>query len=148
MNSPRSIGSWLCFAMLCCTSPGIAQADGAPDTRFVFRLLLFAEGNRLGLAADVSSTATYPCAGFGIKLQQFTNADTITIRVGGVLRPNPCFQAHDVATSKLFVGPLRSGRHILRISYRGAEDLYVLIMQENRYTISALKNDFTEIEKL
>jgi hypothetical protein len=134
--------------MLACASPLAAQSDGALDTKFVFRLLLFSEGDRLGLSADVTSTSTYPCAGFGIKVQQLTHADTITIHVGGMLRPNPCFQTSEVATGKFFIGPLSMGKYVLKIYYRGVSDVYSLNVERSRFALAPLRTEFTEMEKL
>mgnify|MGYP001591532933 CR=1 FL=1 len=148
MNSPCRMVSLLMFAMLAGFSLTHSQSFGNLETRFVFKLLQFSEGDNLGLAADVSTTSTYPCAGFGIQFRQFRSADTITVYIGGLIRPNPCFQTNDNAASKMFIGPMRLGKYVLRIYYRGVSDLYSLNIGRNRFVIAPLHIEFTEIEKL
>ena len=71
--------------------------------------------------------------------------DTITVIIGGLIRPNPCFQAESEATGKLFIGPLQSGDYILKIYYRGASDLYALAMSEYTFTVKPIQTEFTEV---
>jgi hypothetical protein len=148
MNRLSAFASFLLSGMLACASPIVAQSDGALDTKFLFRLSLFTEGERLGLSADVTTTSTYPCVGFGIQVRQVLKADTIAISIGGMIRPNPCLQASDIASTKMFIGPLINSTYVLRISYRGTEDMYLLAVRKGQYSITPLYTTFTEIESL
>lgn len=125
-----------------------AQSFGNLDTKFVLRVHLFAEGNLLGLAADVSSTTVYPCLGFGIRFSQRITGDTVSLTIGGLVRPTRCHQALDVASGKVFIGPLVTGKYVLRISYREREDLYLVSVRSGQYSIIPRNNTFTEIERL
>ena len=142
---------YIAFLTLCVmfasfsTPHAFSQSFGNIDTKFVFKLLYFSEGNQLGLSADVSTTTTYPCAGFGIKLSQSRKQDTITVAIGGLIRPNPCFQTDSEATGKLFIGPLQAGNYILKIYYRGTSDIYILTINQFNFSLKPIQNEFTEI---
>jgi hypothetical protein len=147
MKTTGRIALFMLFVMAASfsTPQALSQSFGNIDTKFIFKLLYFSEGNQLGLAAHVSTTATYPCAGFGIKLTQLRMQDTITVIIGGLIRPNPCFQTESEATGKLFIGPLRSGDYILKIYYRGTSDLYRLTINQFTFSLKSIHIQFTEI---
>lgn len=115
------------------------------DTRFVFKLAHYVEDGKLGLAADVVSTSLYPCEGFGIRFRQYQSGDTITVAIGGLVRPNPCFQTSSEAESKVFIGPLFPGQAFLRISYRGKSDLYELRLTARGFALRRIRSEFTEM---
>ena len=123
------------------------RAEELPDidTKFVFKLAHYVENGKLGLAADVATTSLYPCAGFGIRFRQYQSGDTITVAIGGFIRPNPCFQTSSEAASKVFIGPVMQGQSVLRISYRGQSDLYALSLTARSFALKRIRSGFTEM---
>lgn len=152
MNTFRTIRITLSLMLLMVAGsffpPLHSQSFGDIDTKFVFNVMHFSENNNLGLAADVSTTETYPCAGFRITLSQSRVQDTITVSIGGLVRPNPCFQTQSEATGKLFIGPLQQGQYVLRVYYRGQSDLYKLTLGATQFTLQPIQNEFTELERI
>jgi len=95
------------------------------DTGFTILLLERSEYPP-GIEAEIQTTSTYPCAGFRVQSEIIWYLDTVTIALGGLVRPSPCFSGMERATGNIYLGNLGKGTFILRVRYRGHEDLHLL----------------------
>jgi hypothetical protein len=124
----------------------LAQSYGSLDTRFEFSLK-----NRKappwGLELALSSTATYPCAGYRLSTSVQWHHDTLTVAILGLHRPSPCVPLGSVATATLFLGDLGDTTVVLRFTYRGHEDRYRLSTSGRGRDIVPLHNRFTSTHR-
>jgi hypothetical protein len=99
-----------------------------------------------GLEAQVVTTERYPCAGYTIRTAVSWRLDTLTIHVGGFVRPSPCLADMSRATGTAYLGDIGEGTYVLGIRYRGHQDLHRLSIEDDAKTIEPIENSFTELE--
>lgn len=130
--------------MLFLVTGGRGQDPGEIDTGFRIRL-----GNQdrpvPGVIAEVTTTASYPCAGYGLRLSVRSHQDTVTLAIAGMVRPSPCIQSMDPATGAAYVFAPGERTVTLKISYRGESDLYRCTLTASGIRFTPLRARFTDI---
>jgi hypothetical protein len=124
--------------------PGALQDFGDRDTDFAITVSEL-ENTPFGFAADLETGATYPCAGYRIRSSVTRQADTLTLWIGGFVRPSPCYPLAGSATGTVYLGTLREGSRIFRIRYRNEEDLYEIWNIHGEVGMTPLQAWFTTI---
>ena len=99
-----------------------------------------------GFEATIVTSGTYPCAGYSIRSAVSWRLDTLTVHIGGFVRPSPCFSSMSRATGTTYLGNIGEGTYILCISYRGHRDLYRISIKPADFVIDAIDRSFTTIE--
>jgi hypothetical protein len=121
-----------------------AQDYGNLDTEF--RIVIgHSEDFPPGFTAEITTTNSYPCVGYEIRSGVSWHLDTLSISIGGFLRPSPCYESMTPATGSLYMGDIGPGEYVLRIRYRGATDLHQLTVAEGYVAASKLDASFTRI---
>lgn len=144
MKEPQSGYHALIVCILLCASVSycIAQSSGERDTDFRISLERSHE-NPNGYLAHVTTTNTYPCAGYTIRSSVRWDGDTVSVHFLGLLRPSPCVQSSDEATGTAFVGDLAGSPLFMRFQYRGDVDLYRLVRSKGRLKPVPVRQTFT-----
>lgn len=104
-----------------------AQDYGRRDTDFVFTLVKRTEFPS-GIDVHIRTTRLYPCTGYLLQTGVSRTSDTLTISLGGLLRPSPCVPMSAEATASFYLGNISDGSYILRIRYRSDEDIHRMIV--------------------
>jgi hypothetical protein len=125
-------------------SCALAQSLGERDTDFDIVLERSYEKPD-GYLAQVTTTNTYPCAGYSINSVVRRDGDTVSVHFLGLLRPSPCVQSSDEATGTAFVGDLAGPDVFIRFQYRGYVDLYKLVWQKGRLKPIPIQQSFTSL---
>ena len=108
LGSRRTVVSvvvFLCVSASCAP----AQSLGERDTDFDIALERSYEKPD-GYLVHVTTTNTYPCAGYSINSIVRWDGDTVSVHFLGLLRPSPCVESSDEATGTVFVGDLAGPR--------------------------------------
>lgn len=121
----------------------LSQSHDARDTNFIIALS-HNDAEPGGIVAEITTTATYPCEGYRIQTRLTQNMDTLTVHIGGLIRPSPCFHTSGNAETKILLGNFHS-EILLRISYRGESDMYKITIDNNTFIILPMKKEFTEV---
>jgi len=122
-----------------------AQTYGELDTGFEISLSRRTEIPP-GIQATILTTNTYPCEGYSIRSQVTWQKDTINIRILGFVRPTPCFSTSSEATGTAYLSNPGNGSYIVRLLYRGEEDMHLLFIRENKITIIPMRDEFSKLE--
>ena len=126
--------------------PTFSQSAGELDTRFVITLSRTDQSTEpAGVVAELTTSAVYPCEAYQIQTRVAQSTDTLTVYIGGMIRPGGCFAAFSNATGTAFLGDVL-GIYYLRIWYRGVEDLYRVNFRKHSFLIQPLENEFTELK--
>ena len=129
-------------------SPLIHQAHsqevGARDTGFNVTLVRRTEFPP-GFEAGITTTSYYPCAGYRMRPTVTWNSDTVSIDIGGFVRPSPCFETMSRATGNVYLGDIADGKYLMRLRYRGDADLYKLKVRNGQIAIDPIISKFTEL---
>lgn len=134
-----------CLGILLLTPlPMLSQTHGVIDTYFT--IVLSPTSEPAGVVANITTTATYPCEGYRIQTRVTQEYDTMTVHIGGLIRPAPCFATSSTATGSAYLGNIEGGTYFLKISYRGKSDLYKFISSANSFRVVPLHVDFTELQ--
>ena len=131
------------LGLIALASTACAQTPGDIDTRFSVKFSRTTEP--LGIIAKITTFDTYPCEGYQIQTRVTQQRDTLTVHIGGIIEPIPCFTTFDVATGTAYLGRSLDGIHFLRFNYRTENDLYKLVVKGNNRIISAVHSDFTDL---
>jgi hypothetical protein len=126
------------------TADSRAQSYGERDTGFKI-ILKHRSVQPVGLEASIVSTATYPCAGCGIRGSAWASGDTIVLVIHGMVRPSPCVSLPSEAAGTVYLGELPRPTSVLRITYRGDTDLHRISRSGGRVTISPIRSRFTRL---
>ena len=119
--------------------------DATPrDTGFKITLSRRAEFPP-GFDAEIVTTSYYPCEGYRMRPTVSWNRDTISIDIGGFVRPSPCFKTMSQATGTAYLRDIGDGRYFLRIRYRGDENLYRLGVADGEIAFEPIVATFTEL---
>lgn len=128
--------------MLALAAPAGAQHYGGLDTGFEFTLSQ-RRTPPAGIELGLTTTSTYPCAGYRILSGAAWSDDTLRIALRGLKRPAPCVPLASVATGTMFLGDLGDTTIVLLFSYRGHEDRYRVTIAAGDTTVIALRRRFT-----
>ena len=126
----------LCFPFL-----SLAQT---PDTDFRI-VLTHSDSDPSLIVALVTTTATYPCFGYRLQTRVAQSHDTLTISIGGLVRPSSCFHAFDIARGDANLGSLSPGKYMLCVAYRNVVDHFEIRVAQKRILIQPIKHDFSEV---
>lgn len=130
---------------VCASAPLImAQSLGERDTDFDIVLERSYEKPD-GYLAHITTTNTYPCAGYSVNSLVRWDGDTVSVHFLGLLRPSPCVQSSDEATGTAFVGDLAGPTVFIRFQYRGDVDLYKLAWLKGRLKPIPIRQTFTTL---
>jgi len=129
----------------CLPSDSSSQDFGRLDTGFEIFVTKRAEFPP-GFEAELVTTETYPCIGYVIRSGVSWRIDTLTIHIGGFVRPSPCVSSMSLATGTTYLGNIGEGMYIFRINYRGQRDLHRVSITSNGVIVEAIENSFTNIE--
>jgi hypothetical protein len=123
---------------------GSGQHLGELDTGF--RIHLGAQDRPVpGVFAQVTTTATYPCAGYGLRLSVRADHDTVTLAIHGMIRPSPCVQSMDPASGTAYLFARGERTFILKISYRGEADFHQCALTASGIRLTPLQSRFTVV---
>ena len=120
------------------------QDAGPRDTGFKITLSRRAEFPP-GFDAELVTTSYYPCEGYRMRPTVSWDKDTISIDIGGFVRPSPCFKTMSQATGTAYLRDIGDGRYLLRIRYRGDENLYRLRVAHGAIRFEPVIATFTEL---
>jgi hypothetical protein len=98
-----------------------------------------------GLYAFLTTTSTYPCAGYRLRTIMTREYETLSVRISGPVRPTPCLATMDEARGQAYLGNPAYGTYLLRIVYDGREDLYSMTCFDRVPTIVPISRGFTTI---
>lgn len=132
-------------ACLSLTAVAISQHEGERDTDFKIRIERVENAD--GYRARITTTSTYPCAGYDIRSRATWEGDTVSIRILGFVRPSPCVQMFSEATGDAWIGTMSSSVSFIRIIYRTDVDIYKIIRSDKHSTIVPVKKAFTSLWK-
>jgi len=136
-----------CYALaivLSTTAAGYSQDYGRRDTDFEIAMVRRTEFPP-GYDADMKSTTIYPCTGYDIRAGFSWMRDTLTIDIGGFRRPSPCVTLPAAATGSIYIGDIGPGSFLLRIRYRGDEDIHRMSVTETGIRFRSVRTDFTTV---
>jgi hypothetical protein len=137
---------WQVLVLLTMSSlQGAAQSQGDRETDF--KIVLEQRNEKPdGYRAIITTTSTYPCEGYSLRLKVQWENDTVSVLVLGMLRPTPCVQSSAEASGSAFIGDLRQGVSFFRVRYRGDVDLYKVIRTGSRVKLHPIHARFTELK--
>jgi hypothetical protein len=98
-----------------------------------------------GVEARLTTTRECPCTGYRIQAGLSWRSDTLTLSLGGLVRPSPCYAIPDVAIGRLHLGDIGDGTYVIRVKYRNEEDLHRLIISNRRASVVPLAATFTRV---
>ncbi len=124
--------------------PTFPHTTGTLDTHFDI-VLSYNQAEPSGIVAAITTITSYACEGYLIQTRVLQNLDTVTIHIGGMIRPTPCFTAFSSATGTAFIGNLCNGIRYLKIQSRGENDLYKLSFEQRSVDITRIRSRFTEL---
>ncbi len=125
---------------------GQVSSYGDMKTQFTLSTTTFARRETAELFVKVKTTRKYPCAGSRVKVTPLRSSDTITLRIEGVVRPNPCLQVESEATGMSFIGALLPGEYVIRVLYRGSTDFYQAVIDDSVVVLKPREGTFTTID--
>jgi hypothetical protein len=132
-----------CTGILAIASFFLSQSSTNLDTHFAIALSRTNEPN--GIVADITTTSTYPCEGYRIQTRMTREYDTLTVHIGGVVRPTPCLSMFGAASGTAYLGNSLRGTYFLKVRYRASNDLYKLIISDKSIFAVPLHAEFTDI---
>ncbi|MDH4070596.1 MAG: hypothetical protein OEV30_09235 [Ignavibacteria bacterium] len=135
---------FLLVTVLVCSENCSGQDYGRRDTDFTVTLTGRTEFPP-GIDAFIRTTEQYPCTGYRIRAGVSWESDTLTIAIGGFVRPSPCVPLSAEATGSLYLGDIGSGSYILRIRYRSDTELHRLLINEKDVRVESGPNSFTRL---
>lgn len=127
--------------------PARSQVVLTENPQFILSLSQFTTGSRTALSVEVKTTFEYPCKGFGIDLNQLRREDTISVIIGGVVRPNPCLQINSEATGTMLLSPLENGVYVLRVQHKIWSDVFQLTIESDRFNVVPITATFTNVRR-
>jgi hypothetical protein len=141
-----NVCSAIAIALLTTIPAGVVSAQdyGRRDTDFEIEVERRTEFPP-GYDAHLNSTTIYPCTGYDIRAGFSWMRDTLTIDIGGFRRPSPCIALPASATGSLYVGDIGFGSYVLRIRYRGDEDLHRMTVTDKGVRFRSIRDDFTRL---
>ncbi len=71
--------------------------------------------------------------------------DTLTIDIGGFRTPSPCVALPAAATGSIYLGDIGQGSYLLRIRYRGDEDIHRMNVAETGIRFKDVRSNFTTV---
>ena len=122
----------------------LAQSLGERDTDFDSALERSYEKPD-GYLAHLTTTNTYPCAGYSVNSIVRWDGDTVSVHLLGLLRPSPCVQSSDEATGTAFGWDLAGSPLFIRFQYRGNVDLYRLVRSKGHLKLVPILQTFTSL---
>lgn len=132
----------LLVASMVCPDRSNGQDYGRRDTDFMITLIT-RTGFPSGFDALLETKKQYPCTGYRILAGVSWNSDTLTIAIGGLVRPSPCVPMPAEATGSLYLGDIGSGSYILRIRYRSETETHRLHIQHRDVRVESGPSSFT-----
>ena len=136
---------WYALVMIALTTEATVPQDyGRRDTDFTIGIERRTEFPP-GFDAYLTSTKHYPCTGYDIRAGFSWMKDTLTVDIGGFRRPSPCVSLPAPATGSLYIGDIGPGSYVLRIRYRGDEDLHRMTVTPSTMKFKSIRDTFTEL---
>jgi hypothetical protein len=123
---------------------GTWSAAAGPGTDIRVKLVTDAD-DPPGLYAFLTTTRSYPCAGYHLRTVVTRERDTVSVRITGPVRPSPCIGSMDEAPGRAYIGNPAAGTYLLRLVYEGEQDLYTLYVTDRVPTIVPLVRTFTSL---
>jgi hypothetical protein len=125
--------------------PSPAQDYGRRDTDFGITVEERTEFPP-GLNATIETMEVYPCAGYRIRSGLAWKSDTLTLSIGGFVRPSPCVPLPSTAVGETYLGDIADGIYYFRVEYRGETDLYRIVLKDDAAIITTISSTFTRIQ--
>ena len=144
MNGSHNVLIPLTLLLIAFPYKAQSQDEGPRDTGFKLTLVKRTEFPP-GFDAEIVTTSYYPCAGYQMRPTVSWNRDTISIEIGGFVRPSPCFKMMSQATGTAYLRDIGDGKYFLRIRYRGDADLYWLRVANAAVAFDPVAATFTAI---
>lgn len=100
----------------------------------------------------LTSTETFPCAGYGIRAYKVWSSDTLIIDIRGFRRPHPCYSSMEPAQEKLLMSGI--GTKFFYIKFRWEEitgkkfeDKWKVEIIKESFNITPVISTFTRYAK-
>lgn len=95
----------------------------------------------------LSSTETFPCIGYGIKVFQLRNNDTLIIDIRGFLPPTPCYSGMDVAKEHIRLSGDKTRVFAIKFRWNNLVDVWKVTARGNSFTATPIRAVFTAYAK-
>jgi len=95
----------------------------------------------------LSSVETFPCIGYGIKVFQLKNNDTIIIDIRGFLPPTPCYTGMDVAQERIRLSGSKTSVFVMKFRWKTMVDVWKITARGSSFIATPLRTVFTSYAK-
>jgi hypothetical protein len=136
-----SLRVFIILAIHAFSLPCAAQSPGDRDTDFRIALVR----QTTGMSANITTTTTYPCAGYELRTQVIWNDDTVNVHILGMMRPFPCIQMFSEASGRASLGSFTKEISFIRFHYRDDIDIYEVTQSKGRLSVIPVQQTFTQI---
>ncbi|MDD8017436.1 MAG: hypothetical protein PHP42_03575 [Bacteroidota bacterium] len=91
----------------------------------------------------LTSSETFPCAGYGIKVKELWNLDTLIINIRGFVQPQPCYQEMEQAKEAVPLWIKQKDTTYINFRWKENEDAWIVVRDEGIFSAQPLRSSFT-----